>query len=69
MIFGQGNVSSTEDTAGIGDALIESAAQVVSDEEMAGIVKAASALRIEAHTAELVDLADVVDLVDAGDTD
>ncbi|MES2460841.1 MAG: hypothetical protein V4671_09665 [Armatimonadota bacterium] len=57
MIYGQELVSSREVT--------ENAAPVVSDEEMAGIVKAASTRRVEAHTADLADLADSVDTAES----
>jgi hypothetical protein len=55
MIYGRDNILNMESS--------EDAAQIVSDAEMAEIVKAASTLRIEAHTADVADLADLAESV------
>jgi hypothetical protein len=72
MIYGRDNSSNREGadgtegtTGGVNESAAPavSVASVVSDAEMAGIVRAASTLRIEAHTADLDDFADIADSV------
>jgi hypothetical protein len=68
MIYGRdispcSNREGTEGTEGTEGSVIDSAAPVVSDAEMAGIVRAASALRIEAHAEDLENSADLAESV------